>query len=189
MAKKRLAIILGIRPDVIRASLVLNRIRRSEEFEVAFIWSGQHYSDNLKDVFFRELDVDPPDVELGAGGTTDAEVSAAVISRLYPVLDELRPEAAVFLGDTNTVMGCLAAAQLNIPIVHIEGCMRAYDWRMPEEKYRTTIDHLSDVIYTYFDEYKAQGVAEGLNPGSIVIVQNLIVDVLEALLLPQAVVL
>jgi UDP-N-acetylglucosamine 2-epimerase (non-hydrolysing) len=179
MAKKRLAIILGIRPDVIRASLVLNRIRRSEEFDVVFIWSGQHYSDNLKDVFFRELEVAPPDVELGAGGRTDADVSAAVISRLYPVLDELRPEAAVFLGDTNTVMGCLAAAQLNIPVVHIEGCMRAYDWRMPEEKYRTTIDHLSDVIYTYFDEYKAQGVAEGLNPGSIVIVQNLIVDVLE----------
>ena len=77
-------------------------------------------------------------------------------------------------------MGCLAAAQLNIPIVHIEGCMRSYDWRMPEEKYRGTIDHLADVIYTYFDEYKQQGVAEGLNPASIVVVQNLIVDVLEA---------
>jgi UDP-N-acetylglucosamine 2-epimerase (non-hydrolysing) len=63
-------------------------------------------------------------------------------------------------------------------VVHIEGCMRAYDWRMPEEKYRTTIDHLSDVIYTYFDEYKTQGVAEGLNPNNIVVVQNLIVDVL-----------
>jgi len=75
-------------------------------------------------------------------------------------------------------MGCLAAAQLNIPIVHIEGCMRSYDWRMPEEKYRGTIDHLADVIYTYFDEYKQQGVAEGLNPASIVVVQNLIVDVL-----------
>ena len=76
-------------------------------------------------------------------------------------------------------MGCLAVTQQNIPLVHIEGCMRAYDWRMPEEKCRTTIDHLSDVIYTYFDEYKAQGVAEGLNPASIVVVQNLIVDVLD----------
>jgi UDP-N-acetylglucosamine 2-epimerase len=179
MAKKTLAIILGIRPDVIRASLVLNQIRARPEVEVKFIWSGQHYSDNLKDIFFRELGVAPPDVELGAGGTTDAEVSAAVIRNLYPVLESMQPEAAIFLGDTNTVMGCLAAAQLNIPIVHIEGCMRAYDWRMPEEKYRTTIDHLSDVIYTYFDEYKAQGVAEGLNPGSIVVVQNLIVDVLD----------
>lgn len=176
--KKKLAIILGIRPDVIRASLILNGIRTSTEFDVVFIWSGQHYSDNLKDIFFRELNVKPPEIELNATGGTDAEVSSAVISRLYPVLDEMRPEAAVFLGDTNTVMGCLAAAQLNIPIVHIEGCMRSYDWRMPEEKYRGTIDHLADVIYTYFDEYKAQGVAEGINPGNIVIVQNLIVDVL-----------
>ena len=58
----------------------------------------------------------------------------------------------------------LAAAQLNIPMVHIEGAMRVYNWRMPEEKYRATIDHLSDVIYTYFAEYMDQGVAEGLNP-------------------------
>ena len=178
MEKKKLAIVLGIRPDVIRASLILNSIREVDEFDVKFIWSGQHYSDNLKDVFFRELNVKPPDIELGAGGNTDAEISAAVITKLYEVLQELKPEAAVFLGDTNTVMGCLAAAQLNIPIVHIEGCMRSYDWRMPEEKYRGTIDHLSDVIYTYFEEYKNQGVAEGLNPKSIVLVQNLIVDVL-----------
>ena len=120
-----------------------------------------------------------PDVELGAAGETDAEVTAAVIARLYPVLASLRPEAAVFLGDTNTVMGAVAAAQLGIPIVHIEGCMRSYDWRMPEEKYRTAVDHLSDVIYTYFDEYKRQGIAEGLAPGRMVVVQNLIVDVLE----------
>ena len=94
------------------------------------------------------------------------------------MLDELQPAAAVFLGDTNTTTGALAAAQLNIPVVHIEGCMRSYDWRMPEEKYRTTIDHLADVIYTYFDEYKEQGVREGLNPANIVVVGNPIVDIL-----------
>jgi UDP-N-acetylglucosamine 2-epimerase (non-hydrolysing) len=179
LAAKKLAIVLGIRPDVIRASLVLNSIRRQPDVDVTFIWSGQHYSDNLKDIFFRELGVAPPEVELGAGGDTDAEISASVIARLHPVLGDLQPEAVVFLGDTNTVMGCLAVVQHNIPLVHIEGCMRAYDWRMPEEKCRTTIDHLSDVIYTYFDEYKAQGVAEGLNPASIVVIQNLIVDVLD----------
>ena len=178
--KKKLAFILGIRPDVIRASCVLNALRKYEEFETVFIWSGQHYSDNLKDIFFRELNVAPPDIELNVAGETDAEVSAGVISRLYPVLADLKPEVAVFLGDTNTVMGCLAAAQLNIPIVHIEGCMRSYDWRMPEEKYRGTIDHLADIIYTYFDEYKKQGVDEGLNPKSIVVITNLIVDVLNA---------
>src|SRR2546426_10570813 len=179
MGKRRLSVILGIRPDVIRASLILNTIRADPRYEVTFIWSGQHYSDNLKDIFFRELKVKPPEVELNAGGTTDADVSSGVIAKLYPVLEELRPEAAVFLGDTNTVIGCFAAAQLNIPVVHIEGCMRSYDWCMPEEKSRTVADHLSDVIYTYFDEYKQQGIAEGLNPDSIVVTSNPIVDVLQ----------
>lgn len=174
----RIAVVLGIRPDVIRASLVLNKLRAQKEIEVTFIWSGQHYSTNLKDVFFQELNVAAPEIELGATGENDSEVSSDVIRKLYPVLEKLNPKAVVFLGDTNTVMGCLSAAQLNIPIVHIEGCMRSYDWRMPEEKCRTIIDHLSDVIYTYFPEYKEQGIREGLNPNSIVVVENLIVDVL-----------
>jgi UDP-N-acetylglucosamine 2-epimerase len=178
MQRKKLAFILGIRPDVIRAALVINQLRHYQDMEMVFIWSGQHYSDNLKSIFFRELNIAPAEVDLGCGGDTDAAVVASVISRLYPVLCDLDPAAAVFLGDTNTTTGAIAAAQLNIPIVHIEGCMRSYDWRMPEEKYRTTIDHLADVIYTYFDEYKDQGVREGLNPKNIVLVGNPIVDIL-----------
>jgi UDP-N-acetylglucosamine 2-epimerase (non-hydrolysing) len=178
MEKKKLAFILGIRPDVIRAALVINQLRQYNDMEMVFIWSGQHYSDNLKSIFFRELNIAPAEVDLGCEGDTDAAVVASVISRLYPVLRDLNPVAAVFLGDTNTTTGAIAAAQLNIPIVHIEGCMRSYDWRMPEEKYRTTIDHLADVIYTYFDEYKRQGVQEGLNPNNIVIIGNPIVDIL-----------
>lgn len=179
MSKKKIATVHGIRPDLIRMSLILKKFFETDEFDVVFIWSGQHYSDNLKDVFFRELNVPRPTIELNAGGDTDAQTVSSILSKLTPVLEEVKPEAVCFLGDTNTVMGCLAGAMLNIPIVHIEGCMRSYDWRMPEEKYRTTIDHLSDVIYTYFDEYKQQGVAEGLNPKNIVVIQNLIVDVLE----------
>jgi UDP-N-acetylglucosamine 2-epimerase len=176
---RRLAIVLGIRPDVIRASILLELLRSDADCDLRFIWTGQHYSDNLKDVFFRELNIRPPDIELNAGGETDAEVTANVISRLFPVLRDLNPAAAVFLGDTNSVMGCISAAQLNIPVVHIEGCMRSYDWRMPEEKYRVVTDHLSDVIYAYYDEYKQQGVAEGINPANIEVVGNLIVDVLD----------
>lgn len=176
---KKLAVILGIRPDVIRASIILERLRAQSKHDIIFIWSGQHYSDNLKDVFFCDLAVKPPDIELNAQGGTDSELVASIISLLYPVLADIQPEAAVFLGDTNTVMGCIAAAQLNIPIAHIEGCMRSYDWRMPEEKYRIVIDHLSDVIYAYFSEYKKQGIAEGINPGNIIVTANPIVDVLD----------
>jgi UDP-N-acetylglucosamine 2-epimerase (non-hydrolysing) len=170
--------VLGIRPDVIRASLVLRMLENHPLVKMRFVWSGQHYSDNLKDIFFRELGAPTPDVELGATGETDAEVSTSIIRSLYTELETNRPKAVMFLGDTNTVLGCIAAAQLNIPIIHIEGCMRSYDWRMPEEKCRTVIDNLSDVIYTYFPEYKLQGVLEGLAPNRIVVIQNLIVDVL-----------
>jgi len=82
------------------------------------------------------LGIAPAQLDLGCEGETDADLVASIISRLYPVLRDLRPMAAVFLGDTNTTTGAIAAAQLNIPIVHIEGGMRSYYWRMPEEKYR-----------------------------------------------------
>ena len=177
--KPKLAIILGIRPDVIRASIFLNLIREDTRIETTFIWSGQHYSENLKDVFFRELGVAQPEIELGATGNNDAEISSSIISKLYPVLEKIRPDAAMFLGDTNTVISCIAAAQLNIPIVHFEGLMRSYDWRMPEEKYRGIIDHLSDIIYTYYPEYEKQGIDEGINPKAIVTVTNPIVDILQ----------
>jgi len=174
-----LAIILGIRPDVIRASIFLNMIRNDQRIKTTFIWSGQHYSENLKDVFFKELGVSDPEIELGATGNNDAEVSSSIMSKLYPVLEKIKPDAAMFLGDTNTVISCIAAAQLNIPIIHFEGLMRSYDWRMPEEKYRGIIDHLSDIIYTYYPEYKKQGIDEGINPKAIVLVTNPIVDILQ----------
>lgn len=144
-----------------------------------FIWSGQHYSDNMKDVFFRQLNVPEPDVTLELDTSSDTHLIGSLISKLGEELRLCQPEAVVFLGDTNTVVASLAVASLDIPIVHIEGCMRSYDWRMPEEKFRTTIDHLADVIYAYLPEYKQQGVLEGLDPERIIVTGNPIVDVLE----------
>jgi UDP-N-acetylglucosamine 2-epimerase (non-hydrolysing) len=179
MNQSGLVLVLGIRPDVIRASIMIRELRLRLGNNFKLVWSGQHYSDNLKDVFFRELDIDAPDVELGISGSTDAELVASMISELSKFLVRENPKAVIFLGDTNTVTGTIAAGQLNIPVVHIEGCMRSYDWRMPEEKYRTVADHLSDVVYAYLDEYKAQGLAEGIPTDNIVVTGNPIVDVLE----------
>ena len=178
MLRKKLAFVLGIRPDVIRASLILKMLKKENDFDTLFIWSGQHYSDNLKDIFFRELDVPRPDIDLGCGGNSDAEIVSSMVLNLHKVLVDEKPDAVMFLGDTNTVSGCIAVAQLNIPIIHIEGCMRSYDWRMPEEKYRSLIDHLSDLIYCYLDEYKQQGIDEGINPNNVTVVGNPIVDIL-----------
>jgi len=174
-----IVMVLGIRPDIIRASIIIRELRSRLPNDFKLIWSGQHYSQNLKDVFFRELGVAEPDIELGIEGTDDSQLVASMIERLGKVFKEMKPSVAVFLGDTNTVTGSIAAGQLNIPIVHIEGCMRSYDWRMPEEKYRKIADHLSDYIYAYLDSYKAQGIAEGIPESNIIVTGNPIVDVLE----------
>lgn len=176
--KKTVAFILGLRPDLIRAALIIEQLEKEKDIEVVFIWSGQNYSDNLKGIFFRELGVRDPDIDLKCSGKTDAEVTSKIIARLYPVLEKVNPDAVAFLGDTNTTVGCIAAAQLNIPIFHIEGCWHSYDWRMPEEKYRTLADHMSDIIYTYADEYKKRGIAEGLNPRNIVVTGHPVIDIL-----------
>jgi UDP-N-acetylglucosamine 2-epimerase len=177
--KKKLAFVLGIRPDIVRAVLIMRYLEKADDIEVSFIWSGQHYSDNLKGIFFREFKMRKPDIELGCSGSTDAEIASQIIAKLYPVLEKMRPDAIAFLGDTNTTTGCLAAAMLNIPIIHIEGCWHSYDWRMPEEKFRTLSDHLADVIYTYEEEYKQRGIAEGLNPKNIIVTRNPIVEILD----------
>ena len=175
---KDLAIVLGIRPDVIRASKILKLLNNQNEVDYDFIWSGQHYSENMKDTFFRQLNVPIPDFEFTVDTKNDASVVSSTITNLYNHFEVHKYKAAVFLGDTNTVMGSIAAAQHNIPIVHIEGCMRSYDWRMPEEKYRTVIDHLSDRIYAYLDSYKQQGLNEGISSNIIKVTGNPIVDII-----------
>ena len=175
---KDLAIILGIRPDVIRASKILKLLKNQNEIDFDFLWSGQHYSENMKDTFFKQLNVPIPDYEFTLDTQNDSTIVSSTIKNLYNHFENHKYKAAVFLGDTNTVMGSIAAAQHNIPIVHIEGCMRSYDWRMPEEKYRTVIDHLSDRIYAYLDSYKKQGLNEGISEKIIKVTGNPIVDII-----------
>ena len=176
---KDLAIILGIRPDVIRASKIIKLLSENNNITFDFIWSGQHYSENMKDVFFKQLNVPEPDVEFEIDTTSDASTVSSVIKNTFSHLEKNSYKAVVFLGDTNTVMGSIGAAQQNVPIVHIEGCMRSYDWRMPEEKYRKTIDHLSDRIYAYLDSYKLQGLNEGISEDIIKVTGNPIVDIIQ----------
>ena len=94
--KKKLAFILGIRPDVIRAALVINHLREYDDIDFVFIWSGQHYSDNLKSIFFRELGIEPAEIDLGCGGETDADVVAVAVDGRVRRDSGLRECSAVF---------------------------------------------------------------------------------------------
>jgi len=175
---KDIGLILGIRPDVIRASKIIKLLNQSTDIDFDFIWSGQHYSENMKDVFFNQLNTPKPDYEFNIDVTNDATTVSSIINETYSHLENHKYKAVMFLGDTNTVMGSIGVSQHNTPIVHIEGCMRSYDWRMPEEKYRTVIDHLSDRIYAYLDNYKQQGINEGISEKIIKVTGNPIVDII-----------
>jgi UDP-N-acetylglucosamine 2-epimerase len=141
----RIATIVGNRPQFVKAAAVSRLLRR--EHEELIVHTGQHYDDELSQVFFDELDVPPPDRELGAGSGSNTEQTARILGALEPVLGEIEPDLVLVYGDTNsTLAGALAAAQAGLAVGHIEAGMRSFDRTMPEELNRVLTDHASDLL-------------------------------------------
>ena len=141
----RLLTVIGNRPQFVKASAVSRKLRRVAE-EV-LVHTGQHYDDELSRVFFEELDVPPPDRQLGVGGGTNTEQTARMLAALEPLIDEVAPDAILVYGDTNsTLAGALVGAQAQVPVAHVEAGMRSFDRRMPEEVNRVVCDHLSALL-------------------------------------------
>ena len=177
--KPKIAFVLGIRPDLVRAAPLFQEIATNGEFQLTFIWSGQHYSPNLKDSFISELRIPTPNIELNVDVESDLSIVSSGIDKLGKFLIENHHEAVMFLGDTNTVLLSIAPSILNVPVIHIEGCMRSFDLNMPEERNRRIIDKISCKIYAYLDRYKEIGIQEGLIADSIVVTGNLAVDAVQ----------
>ncbi len=193
MKKKfKLVTFLGIRPDIIRMHKLLPLLERGQTrhgYRHIYVHSGQHFDYQLDGVFHRQLNVRRPSLNLGTGRTlkktgktTHVYQSAVLFQRTAQMLDRLRPDAVLYLGDTNTVLSAIIVAKYNIPVIHIEGGGRSFDWRMPEEKNRIVIDHMSDLIYCYLDRYKQLLINEGVPGFRIVTVGNIIVDALSSFL-------
>lgn len=171
-------VVLGIRPDVIRSALILNKLAAHPRVELQFVWTGQHYDYNLMEVFFNEMEVVRPSVILDCGGGPHYSQHSRLIDGVGKLIEANRPDVSMFLGDANAVMGCIAPLKAHVPIAHVEGLQRSYDWSMPEEKNRMVIDRISDVLYAYHHDTKIRGVQEGICPTKIVVVGNTIVDIL-----------
>ena len=141
----RIVTIIGNRPQFVKAAAVSRKLRQT--FEESIVHTGQHYDDDLSQIFFDELGVPAPDRELGAGSGTNTAQTARILTALEPVLAELRPDLALVYGDTNsTLAGALAAAQAGIRLGHVEAGMRSFDPAMPEELNRVLADHASDLL-------------------------------------------
>ena len=138
----RIFTVIGNRPQFVKAAAVSDRLRAGAD-EV-LVHTGQHYDDELSKVFFDELKLPRPDHRLGVGGGTNTSQTARMLAALEPLLAAERPDVVLVYGDTNsTLAGALAAAQMRIPVAHVEAGMRSFDRTMPEELNRVLADHLA----------------------------------------------
>jgi UDP-GlcNAc3NAcA epimerase len=167
--------VVGNRPQFIKAAAVSGLLR--ERHEEVLVHTGQHYDDSLSRVFFNELGLARPERELGIGGGSNTSQTARMLAALEPLLGEVRPDAALVYGDTNsTLAGALAAAQARVPIVHVEAGMRSFDRSMPEELNRVLTDHAADLLLcsspAAAENLRAESVA-----GRVEVVGDVMVDV------------
>jgi UDP-N-acetylglucosamine 2-epimerase (non-hydrolysing) len=156
----KVATILGTRPEIIRLSRVIAALDR--HLDHVLIHTGQNYDYELSQVFFEDLDLRPPDRYLEAAGATAAETIGHVIARSDAALREMRPDAVLILGDTNSCLAAVAAKRLRIPVFHMEAGNRCFDERVPEEINRRIVDHVADVNLPYSDISREYLLAEGL---------------------------
>lgn len=141
----KITTIVGARPQFIKASALSRAIAgRRDSVEETLVHTGQHYDENLNNVFFRELDLPVPQFNLGVGSSSHGRQTALMLERLEPLLIESPPDAVIVYGDTNsTLAGSLAAAKLNIPVAHIEAGLRSHNRQMAEEINRVLTDHIA----------------------------------------------
>lgn len=143
----RVLSVVGARPQFIKASALSERIAEDPDMTEVLVHTGQHYDDKLSRVFFDELGLREPDVNLGAGSDSHGAQTARMLSGIEIEIQRHRPDQVLVYGDTNsTVAGALAAVKLGVPVVHVEAGLRAFDMRMPEEINRRVSDHVSDLL-------------------------------------------
>jgi UDP-N-acetylglucosamine 2-epimerase (non-hydrolysing)/UDP-GlcNAc3NAcA epimerase len=157
--------VVGARPQFIKASAVSRAL--SENCTEVLVHTGQHYDENMSDVFFEELDIRYPDYNLLVGSSPHGKQTGEMLEKLEILMISERPDCVLVYGDTNsTLAGALTAAKLNIPVAHVEAGLRSYNRRMPEEINRVLTDHLSSWLFcpteTAMNNLKAEGIAEGV---------------------------
>lgn len=164
MTRKKIVTIVGTRPEIIRLSRAIPSL--DDCFDHTLIHTGQNYDFELNQIFFDELELRQPDMQLTTNdhGNGVAETIGNIIKGTYLALAKIKPAAVLLLGDTNSCLSAISAQKLNIPIFHVEAGNRCFDLRVPEESNRRLVDHISDVNITYSNNAKQNLLNEGLPP-------------------------
>lgn len=154
--------VVGTRPEIIRLSRVLSALDQSKAIEHIIIHTGQNYDYELNQIFFEDLGLRKPDYFLEAAGVNATETIGNIIIKIDPILELVKPDAFLVLGDTNSCLCAIPAKKRHIPIFHMEAGNRCFDQRVPEETNRRIVDHISDVNLTYSDIAREYLLKEGI---------------------------
>ena len=174
----RIATVVGARPQFIKASAVSRALQARPSTEEILIHCGQHYDDNMSDIFFRELGIPEPHCNLGIGSGTHGAQTGRMLEAVEGVLLEQKPDWVLVYGDTNsTIAGALAAVKLHVPVAHVEAGLRSFNRRMPEEINRVLTDHASDLLLPPTEAAVANLTREGLAGERVRFVGDVMYDV------------
>lgn len=166
MKKLKVMTVVGTRPEIIRLARVMAKL---DEFcDQVIVHTGQNYDYELNEIFFKDLEVRKPNHFLNAAGGTAAETIGKIIIAIDAVLDEVRPDALLILGDTNSCLAAIPAKRRKIPIFHMEAGNRCFDQRVPEETNRRIVDHTADINLTYSAIAREYLLREGLPPDRVI---------------------
>ena len=169
-AKFKLAIIAGTRPELIRLSqVIIGACNNKDIFELIFIHTGQNYDKNLYDVFLSDLKLPKPDYYLNAVTNEPFNTIGNIISKSSEVLANVKPDALLVLGDTDSCLSAISAKRLNIPVFHMEAGNRSFDKRVPEELNRKIVDTIADINLPYSNISRERLIHEGFPPDRIVV--------------------
>jgi len=178
MSKLKLATIVGTRPEIIKLSEVIKLA--DKHFEHVLIHTGQNYDYSLNSVFFEELNLPEPDFFLEAPGEHLGESIGNIISKSYEVLEKIKPDAVLILGDTNSALSAISAKRLKIPVFHMEAGNRCFDENLPEEVNRRIADHISDVNLAYTEHARRYLLAENIRPEYVFVTGSPMPEVINA---------
>ncbi|MGA2357115.1 MAG: UDP-N-acetylglucosamine 2-epimerase (non-hydrolyzing) [Terriglobales bacterium] len=175
--------IVGARPNFMKVAPVLTALNGRKNVEQTLVHTGQHYDVNMSDVFFEQLGIPPPDVNLAVGSGSHAKQTAEIMMRLEPVVVERKPDMVLVYGDVNsTVATVLVCAKLGIEVGHVEAGLRSFDRTMPEEINRLVTDQLADLLFTPSEDGDENLRREGISEEKIFRVGNVMIDSLVRLL-------
>ena len=168
MKKLKVLTVVGTRPEIIRLSRVIDALDKSKSIEHILVHTGQNYDYELNEIFFKDLGLRKPDYFLEAAGVNGIITSGNILVAIDPILELIKPDSFLVLGDTNSCLCAIAAKKRKIPIFHMEAGNRCFDQRVPEETNRKIVDHISDINLTYSDIAREYLLREGLLPDRVI---------------------